>query len=327
MPRPTVSVVVPTYNRADLLRSALDSLTRQTYRDFETIVVDDGSEEDIVDAVSDHAVRPRVVRQARGGPAAARNHGVAVASADLIAFLDSDDEWLDSKLETFLNAMDSNRDVRVWYGPMQPIDRDGRIVEGRTKPCHSARITRQLFHSSFVHVPTVLCRRDVFQDYGGFDPSLPVCEDYDLWLRMSVDLEFGLVPTPLALRRLHPNRLSKSCMRRNLAIKADVLERFYRNPAARGKLDDVHARHRIARVLLAAARAALKDLHLHSALVLLDRAREYGATWSQIVAVAALARSLSCVGLDRSEPPQDRRIFDGHWPVQPRLRVEQRDVA
>src|SRR5262249_10113627 len=118
MSRPAVSIIVPTYNRADLLRLALDSLARQTDRDFETIIVDDGSTEDIAPVAEHHSVRPSVFRQSRSGPAAARNRGVAEAAAELIAFLDSDDEWLPSKLQRYLDAMRAKPDVAIWYGPM-----------------------------------------------------------------------------------------------------------------------------------------------------------------------------------------------------------------
>src|SRR5262245_30053928 len=117
MSRPAVSIIVPTYNRAELLRLALDSLVRQTDRDFETIIVDDGSTEDISTVAEEHSVRPRVIRQSRSGPAGARNRGVAEAAADLIAFLDSDDEWLPSKLQRYRDAMTAQPDVAIWYGP------------------------------------------------------------------------------------------------------------------------------------------------------------------------------------------------------------------
>jgi len=300
MSRPAVSVIIPTYNRADLLRRALDSLARQTLQDFETIIVDDGSTEDIADLAASHTTKPTLVRQNRAGPAAARNRGAAEARADLIAFLDSDDEWLPTKLERFLAAITANPQTPVWYGPMSPIDADGRPVPGRTKPCHAGRITRQLFESSFVHVPTVVIRRDLFDRFGGFDPQLRVCEDYDLWLRISAKHDFGLIPEPLALRRLHPQRLSKSCMRRNLAVKAGVLERFFRDPISAALLHREQARRRLARVMLAAARSALRDRHPHEADSWARRASQYGASpWraGRLIALATLSRLF---GLDRS---------------------------
>src|SRR5262245_30708533 len=105
-----------------MLRDALDSVQAQTFREFETIVVDDGSVEDIAAEVSRHAVRPRIIRQTQKGAAAARNRGVAESHGGWIAFLDSDDLWLPTKLERFMEAAQTRSDIVVWYGPMQPID-------------------------------------------------------------------------------------------------------------------------------------------------------------------------------------------------------------
>lgn len=299
MPKPVVSVIIPAHDRPALLRLALDSLARQTFRNFETIVVDDGSAAELAPLCADHPIAPRVVRQDQSGPAAARNLGISLARADLVAFLDSDDEWLPGKLEQFLAARDADPDVEIWYGPMRPIDRAGKPVVGRTKPCFGGRITRELFESSFVHVPTVLCARECILEFGGFNPALPVCEDYDLWLRMSVRQRFGLVPEPLALRRLHGERLSKSHMRRNLVVKAQVLEHFHRESASRALLDPLAARRRIGRVLMAAARAALRDRCTDEAIALAQRAATYGETRMSVWGVDVAARAVNWLGLER----------------------------
>jgi len=316
MSRPFVSVVIPTHDRTALLRAALDSVARQTFRDFEAIVVDDGSTEDVAAAVTDHPARPRIVRQERRGPAAARNRGVAEASAETVAFLDSDDAWLPDKLSRFLAAAREAAEVPIWYGPMRPVDSAGREVPGRTKDCRAGRITPWLFESSFVHVPTVVCRRSLLEEFGGFDEQLPVCEDYDLWLRLSAVHEFGLVPEPLALRGLHPGRLSKSCMARNLAVKAAVLERFYARYGGDGLLDPAAARRRLARVLLAAARAALRERFFARAVDLARRAESYGASRLRARAKILLARLLSWADRDRAGDRKPAPFAAANWPRQ-----------
>ena len=277
MSRPLVSIIVPTYNRSPLLREALDSVAQQTLRDFEVIVVDDGSTEPVAEHVSGHPARPRIIRQTRQGPAAARNRGLAEAAADLVAFLDSDDLWLPGKLERFVQALQADCHTRVFYGPMKPISADRVEVPGRTKPCHAGRITEALFCSSFVHVPTVVCHKSVLLREGGFDAGLPVCEDYDLWLRVSLDEPFGLIEEPLALRRLHPDRLSKSCMSRNLAVKAQVLRRFHAAPRARGRLAEDVALARLARVFYVAGRAAFRCGDYDQAIEMCRESRRYSA--------------------------------------------------
>ena len=277
MARPMVSVVIPTHNRLAFLREALDSVARQTYKDYEVIVVDDGSGEEIESGVAGHGTQPRVMRLAtQRGPAAARNRGIAAAQGRYIAFLDSDDLWLPEKLARFVAALESNLDYRIYYGPMAPITAAGRPVPGRTKPCVGGRITQALFERSFVHVPAVVCERDLLERHGGFDESLPVCEDYDLWLRISIEEPFGLIDEPLALRRLHGDRLSKSCMSRNLAVKAHMLRRFYEGCADKGVVEPTVAAERLARICYVAGRAAFYDRRYREADALLAESRRYG---------------------------------------------------
>ncbi len=277
MPRPVVSVVIPTHNRSALLRAALDSVQNQTFKQYEVIVVDDGSTEDLRAVVGTHPARPQLIRSPnQAGPAAARNCGVRAANGELIAFLDSDDLWLPTKLERFVAALRNDPKTRIQFGPMAPITADGRPMAGHTKPCIGGRITEALFLSSFVHVPTVVCCRELLVHHGLFDESLPVCEDYDLWLRISLDESFGLIDEPLALRRLHPDRLSKSCMRRNLAVKAKVLREFYESIADRNIIAKSVAFERLGHVCHVAGRAAFYNRRYQEADALLTAARQYG---------------------------------------------------
>ena len=301
MKKPAVSIIVPTHNRFDYLREALDSIASQTYTDYEVIVVDDGSTDDTPNRISNHPVGPSVVRQSHQGPAAARNRGIKEASADVVAFLDSDDLWQPAKLETFMAALDAEPDVHVFYGPMRPIDAGGKTVPGRTKPCHEGRITQQLFCSSFVHIPTVVCRKATLQRVNGFDSSLAVCEDYDLWLRVSVDEPFGLVEEALALRRLHDNRLSKRLMARNLEVKAKVLQRFYESNVANGQLDPCVAETRLSRILYVAGREAFRCGRYQRAIELCRESRRYGRSPLRTVPLMVCAGTRSLFSEDKRE--------------------------
>lgn len=278
MSTPAVSVIIPTFERGDLLVEALDSVAAQTFTDYEVLVIDDGSTEDIAARVAGHPARPCVIRQAHAGPGKARNRGMAEARAPIVAFLDSDDLWLPTKLERFMAALATPGGPRIWYGPMSPMDARRQPVRGRTKDCYEGDITERLFCKSFVHVPTVVCDRAMLIDAGGFEESLPVCEDYDLWLRVSARQPFGLISEPLALRRLHGGRLSKSDMSRNVAVKARMLERFYRSTPGAKKLDRGIAEARLARVYLAAARAAFFAGSFSEAAALCAKAREFGGS-------------------------------------------------
>jgi len=294
MPPPVVSVVIPTHNRGSLLRAALDSVQSQTFVDYEVIVVDDGSTEDIAAAIAGHGTRPRLITLSiQSGPAAARNRGIEAARGRWIAFLDSDDLWTPTKLDRFVAALRTEAVSEIYYGPMTPITADGRPVVGHTKPCIGGRITEALFLSSFVHVPTVVCTRELLIRHGLFDESLPVCEDYDLWLRVSLEQPFGLIDEPLALRRLHPDRLSKSCMSRNLAVKANVLSRFYASIADQRIIDPHVAAERLSRVCYVAGRAAFHDRRFQEADALLTTARRHGHPSLRSLPLKVAARAMS----------------------------------
>lgn len=301
MDKPIVSVVIPTYNRAGYLREALDSVAAQTFQDLEVVVVDDGSDEDIASSVSGHAARPRLIRQARQGPAAARNRGIFESRGEFIAFLDSDDHWLPNKLAVFVTALQEAKNVNVFYGPMIPVDDAGRTVSGRTKPRYEGWITQRLFESCFVDVPSVVCRKSVLVDAGCFDASLPVCEDYDLWLRISVAEPFGLISEPLAKRRLHDNRLSKQLMSRNLGVKARVLERFYEQHRDGRLLDQRSAAARLSRVYFQAGRAAFHDGAYQQAVEYCRASRAHGRSPFRTILFSAAAATMAMLSGDRKK--------------------------
>jgi glycosyltransferase involved in cell wall biosynthesis len=292
---PAVSVIIPAHGRVELLVAALDSVAAQTFRDYEVLVVDDGSQPPLAPVVESHPARPRVLRQQHAGPAAARNHGLREARGEIIAFLDSDDLWLPEKLGRFVLALRADSHHPIYHGPMIAVDLAGREIPGRTKPREGGRITQRLFESCIVDVPTVACFKRILDTAGGFDESLPVCEDYDLWLRLSIEHEFGYIPEPLALRRLHDRRLSKSRMARNLAVKAGMLERFWLANQDRTVIEPAVARARLGRVYFVAARAAYHEGAYDDALSLARSGRRYarpGVRARLLAAAAAIGSSM-----------------------------------
>ena len=292
MSTPTVSVIIPTHDRLPFLIEALDSVHKQTFRNFEVIVVDDGSREEVTPAIADHPTKPRTFRQTNQGPAAARNSGLREARGELIAFLDSDDLWMPTKLDVFVDAIARQPGTPIFYGPMTPITTSGKPIRGRTKPCHRGRITEALFCSSFVHVPTVVCHKKLLMDARGFNADLPVCEDYDLWLRISLNHSFGLVEKALAKRRIHNNRLSKHSLSRNLAVKAQVLHDFYNSDKLNGHLNPDVGTARIARVYFTAGRAAFRNGEYRQAVEFMRKSQKYGYSPFRTMPLSCAANAL-----------------------------------
>lgn len=210
---PRVSVIIPTYNRRDFVREAIASVCAQTYRDFELIVVDDGSTDGTARIVEEfrqgraHAVQ--YIFQTNQGVSAARNHGVVRSSGALLAFLDSDDVWQPEKLAAqivFFNAQPAAQICQtqeVWL-------RRGVRVNPRHKHRKSGGdIFSRSLELCLVSPSAVMMQRTLFERMGGFDEQLPACEDYDLWLRIAALLRVDLIDIPLVIKRGgHADQLS-----------------------------------------------------------------------------------------------------------------------
>lgn len=196
----TVSVIIPTYNRRALLKRAVESVLEQSYRDFELIVVDDGSTDGSAALVEGLGGAPRCLRQDHRGQAAARNRGIAEARGPLIAFLDSDDWWDREKLSVQVTAMENeprygvSHTQEIWY-------RGGEILPQKAKHRkYGGWIFERCLPLCAVSPSTAIVRKSLFDTVGLFDESFPCCEDYDLWLRASARHPFLLVDRALTLK-------------------------------------------------------------------------------------------------------------------------------
>ncbi|QIT56557.1 glycosyltransferase [Aquisalimonas sp. 2447] len=224
--RPLVSVVTPTYNRADYLRIAIDSVLAQTYPHFEHLVIDDGSEDStprLMDEYGDERVR--YFRQENQGQSVARNVGIEQSRGDYICFLDSDNAWVPEKLQQQIEAFESYPDVGVVYGDNIFIDAWGNDLGGRNMLRFSGRITEALLGDNFVSMNTTMSRADVLREAGGFDPADRYAEDYGLWLRVSLHESFLYLPRLWAYYRIMENQISSDKLTR-LDANEDLVRSF-----------------------------------------------------------------------------------------------------
>ena len=201
-PRPTVSVVVPAYNREGTLPRTLDSVLAQTFEDFEVLVVDDGSADGtaaVAEAYAGRDDRVRLLRQPKNaGVSAARNRGLREARGEFVAFLDSDDEWLPEKLarqvERFRQVPD---DVGVVYCGVETVREGGAVWT--FVPEHRGDVYGRLLVRNALHAGAscVVVRRSVVESAGFFDEGIPAIEDYEYWLRIARHHPFDFVEDPL----------------------------------------------------------------------------------------------------------------------------------
>jgi glycosyltransferase involved in cell wall biosynthesis len=202
--------VIPTYNRADRLLRVLATVESQTRAPDEVIVVDDGSTDDTPQQIPRGFPRVRYVRQENRGVSAARNRGVHEAGGQWIAFLDSDDEWLPQKLERQLEALRQNPEFVLCHTNEVWIRRGRRVNPMKKHEKHGGNIFKKCLPLCVISPSSVLLDRKVFEHVGVFDESLPVCEDYDLWLRVSAEYPALYLEEPLIVKHGgHPDQLSR----------------------------------------------------------------------------------------------------------------------
>ena len=196
-----VSVIIPTYNRANCIRRAIDSVLKQTYAPIELIIVDDGSSDGTKQMLQEIADRCILLcTKTRSGPSAARNKGIAAAHGDLIAFLDSDDLWLPEKVEAQLHFFHENPDSFVCQTQEVWIRNGLRVNPKQKHQKHSGWIFTQSLPLCIVSPSAVMLKRSVLDTVGLFDESMPACEDYDLWLRITPRYPIHLIDRPLVIK-------------------------------------------------------------------------------------------------------------------------------
>jgi glycosyltransferase involved in cell wall biosynthesis len=231
-PLPLVTVVIPVFNRERTVVAAIESVLRQTYQSIEVIVVDDASTDGSIDAVrsvSDPRVR-LVEAGTNRGAAGARNLGIAMATGEFVAFQDSDDEWLPTKLQRQMDLFES-RTVAVYCGMaiVEPLA-SGRIDLRYNPPINlpnpSGDLLDLLLEDSIVSTQTLVVRREMLDVVGGFDESLPATEDWDLAIRLAKLGPIIFVDDLLVVQRFSENSLTRNTATR-LSAEQQILEKHF----------------------------------------------------------------------------------------------------
>jgi len=203
-----VSVIITTFNRRSYVKAAVESVLAQDYADMEIIVVDDGSDDGSQEELAGLPVR--YVRKENGGISSARNAGIVLAQGDYIAFLDVDDLWKADKLSTQMSRM-READALISYTDEVWIRNGRRVNQGKRHRKYSGMIYEHCLPLCIISPSSVVIHRSVFKDVGTFNESMPVCEDYDLWLRIACRYPVLFIPKPLIIKHGgHEDQLSRA---------------------------------------------------------------------------------------------------------------------
>lgn len=202
---PFVSVIIPTFNRVALLKRTIYSVRSQTFRDFETIVVDDGSTDDTGRWLANQGDL-RVVSQENKGIATSRNNGASIAKGEWLAFLDHDDLWDPTKLRVQVQFIEKNPDVALVAAKHVTI---GKRFSTPSRPVWvKGDLLVKAYTESFIHTSSVMIKKEVFQAIGGFSPEYKFADEFDVWLKVARDHVVAYVNQPLVFIRLYESNTS-----------------------------------------------------------------------------------------------------------------------
>ena len=205
-----ISVIIPTFNRKETLKRAIQSVVMQSYTPYEIIVIDDGSNDGTKEWLKDNFPNVKYIYQKNSGVSSARNKGIKFARGDWIALLDSDDEWLPSKLKDQANEIESNPAAKFLHTNEIWIRNGVRVNQMKKHKKYGGYIFEKCLDMCRISPSSVLIKKDIFDEIGMFDETLKVCEDYDLWLRFASKYPVHFLDQPLIKKYGgHSDQLSK----------------------------------------------------------------------------------------------------------------------
>jgi glycosyltransferase involved in cell wall biosynthesis len=234
---PKVTVVVPTYNRAKWVEEAIQSVLRQSFSDFSLVVVDDGSTDNTKEVVLKFRdPRVKYLYQENRGVSAARNSGVRASTSEYIAFLDSDDMYLDNAIEKSIHAMTQNPSVGFTFGQINIMKSDGKVYSTKKPsfPCSTVveqtDHVRKMLYYGHITLSTLVVKRSCFEAVGGFNEDLRYFEDYHLCIRLAKRYPAFYIAEPLINYRYHNDQLTRAIKPGGEKAIPLILDEVFKDP-------------------------------------------------------------------------------------------------
>jgi len=275
---------MPVYDHADYVGAAVQSVIDQTRSDWELILVDDGSTDGSVEVIEKLAAgddRITVIQQPNAGPAAARNTALAVAKGQWLTYIDSDDVWLVDALANYADSIAANPEATFIYGFRHRLNPDATITELEGEFQDAPTGAPELFGRMYLSHLCVCYRRELIDAAGPYDSALRSCEDYELYLRMSLHCRFEPLGKATGLRRRHDRNLSRQSGFSRFQ-EAQVLQRFIEVQGGHAVVPRGLVRRRLGRLYYASARQYFKEGAYRHAMRAAGRANAYRSTFKSV---------------------------------------------
>ncbi len=255
---PKVSVCIPTYNRKKYLKEALESVFSQSFKDYEVVVVDDGSIDGTSEMIDSVGYDVRYYQLDHVGQSAARNKLIELAQGDYITFLDADDLLFPDAVEKLVGAIDEHGPDVFAYGSYVGIDENVNQIRTRNYRLPSGDITADLFEFIYVKSCGTMCAKSIYEREGGFDVSLSRCAMYKLLLNLSLKYRFIPVDGPTYKKRRHKGNIADHSFDAR-KTEFDVLENFYFNGHGKDVIPRKRAMKRLSKEGYRAGRCAINE--------------------------------------------------------------------
>ena len=234
----SISVVIPTFNRLIYLERAIKSVLNQTISVNEIIIVDDGSDDGTSEFIYSNYPNLKYIFQSNSGVSAARNTGIKAASSNWIAFLDSDDAWVTNKIQKQITELELNPEMNFCHSNEIWIRNGREIKQKNTHKKFGGFIFDKCLDKCRISPSTVICRKSLLIKLNGFDEDLAICEDYDLWLRITSNNPVIYIEKPLIIKYGgHQDQLSRN---------SEGIESYHIKSLEKLLKQDFHSEHRIA---------------------------------------------------------------------------------